>query len=90
MDSNDPNYDEKLLEQYKISLPIMINFLIILKEKYRDIFMEWKNKNNKERENYIKKNKDSKMSVLEMIYRGYISRHPDINLYLESLERMGF
>ncbi len=82
-----PDYEEKAkaqsIEKYKISLPMMVRFLGILKERYPDILAEWQRQRDEDKKN-------PNMSVPDLINRSYIPEHPDLEPYLKKLEEMGF
>src|SRR3989344_1517727 len=87
LDYKAPDYKEKAkaqaIEKYKISLPLMIRLLGILKEKYPDILADWQRQHDEDKKN-------PSMSVGEMIERKYIPEHPDLAPHLKKLEEMGF
>ena len=87
LDYKAPDYEEKAkaqaIEKYKISLPLMIRLLGILKEKYSDILADWQRKHDEDKQN-------PNMRVGEMIEREYIPQHPDLDPHLKKLEEMGF
>lgn len=87
LDYKAPDYEEKAKEQsierYKISLPMMVRFLGILKERYPDILAEWQRKHDEDKKNPM-------MSVSELIQREYIPEHPDLEPHLKKLADMGF
>jgi len=81
------DYEEKMnahiIEQYKISLPMMVRFLGILKEKYPDILDGWQ-------KNINELKKDPNMYITDLIDRENIPKHPDLEPHLEKLAKMGF
>tara|TARA_Y100000031_G_scaffold154518_1_gene202461 strand:- start:54 stop:1157 length:1104 start_codon:yes stop_codon:yes gene_type:complete len=87
LDYNAPDYEEKAkaqaIERYKISLPMMVRFLGILKEKHPDILAEWQQRHDEDKMN-------PNISVGEIIERKYIPEHPDLEPHLKKLEEMGF
>ena len=87
LDYKDPDYEEKSkaesLEKYKISLPMMVRFLGILKEKYPDILAEWQRQHDEDKKN-------PNMRVGELIDRQYIPQDPELEPHLKKLEEMGF
>ena len=87
LDYKAPDYEEKAkalaIEKYKISLPLMIRLLGILKEKYPDILADWQRQHDEDKQN-------PNMRVGEMIEREYIPQHPDLEPHLKKLEEMGF
>ena len=87
LDYKAPDYEEKskaqAIEKYKISLPLMIRLLGILKEKYPDILADWQRQHDEDKQN-------PSMRVAEMIEREYIPQHPDLEPHLKKLEEIGF
>ncbi len=87
LDYKAPDYKEKAraqsIEEYKISLPMMVRFLGILKEKYPDTLARWQKQHDED-------NKNPNMSVSNLIDRRYIPEHPDLQPHLKKLEEMGF
>lgn len=87
LDYKAPDYEEKAkaqsIEKYKISLPLMIRLLSILKEKYPDILADWQRKHDEDKKN-------PSISVSDLIDRRYIPPHPDLEPHLKKLEEMGF
>ena len=87
LDHKAPDYQEKAdaqaIERYKISLPIMIRFLGILKEGYPTILADWQRRHDEDKAN-------PKMSVSELIDRRYIPNDPELEIHLKKLEEMGF
>ena len=87
LDYEAPDYEEKVkaqaIEKYKISLPTMVRFLGILKEKYPNILAEWQRQRDEDKKN-------PSMSVSDLIDRRYIPEHPDLAPHLKKLEEMGF
>jgi hypothetical protein len=87
LDYKAPDYEKQAetrrIEENKLSLPIMIKFLNILKEKYPDILAEWQQKHEENTQN-------PNMRVPELVDRRYIPEHPDLVPYLEKLQEMGF
>lgn len=87
LDYKAPDYEEKAkaqaIEKYKISLPLMVRFLGILKVKYPDILAEWQRQHDEDKKN-------PNMRVGELIEREYIPQHPDLEPHLKKLEEMGF
>lgn len=71
------------IERNKISLPMMIRFLNILKEKYPDILADWQRQHDENKKN-------PRMSVSDLIDRRYMPDDPEIQEYLKKLEEMGF
>lgn len=86
-DYKDTDYEEKAraqaIEQNKVSLPMKIRLLSILKEKYPDILIDWQRQHDEDKEN-------PSMRVGEMVERERIPQHPDLEPYLKKLEEMGF
>jgi len=83
----DTDYVEKEktqdIERYKISLPLMIRFLGILKEKYPDILADWQTQHDEDKKN-------PSMRVSELIDRRHIPEHPELQGHLKKLQEMGF
>ena len=83
LDYKAPDYEEKskaqAIEKYKISLPMMVRFLGILKEKYPDILAEWQRQRDEDRKN-------PSMSVADLIDRRYIPQHPELEPHHETLQ----
>lgn len=99
LDHKDPDYEEKAraqkVEKYKFSLPLLVHFLSILREKYPHILVDWQKRND-----WYKKNPPPPMTlgnmgeggldVSDLVDRSDVPKSPDLEPYLQKLEEMGF
>lgn len=87
LDYKDQNYDEKskmrVIEYFKIYLPIMVRLINILNDKYPDIISGWKQKKMEDKN-------DPRISSIDLIDRKYIPQEATLMPYLAKLEELGF
>lgn len=87
LDYKAPDYEEKYkqqsLERYRISLPLLVQFLTILSEKFPKILSAWRKQHEIDKKN-------PSMSVGDIVDREYIPADPSLEPYLSRLAELGF